>query len=91
MPFEERIEIVKALEFVNEVFPSIDKDASVCESIKALKPHIFAKGGDRYSYEIPEAAVCRELGIEIIDGLGAKIQSSSELVDKQKMFEEAKK
>jgi cytidyltransferase-like protein len=84
MPFAERCEIIKALGFVDEVFPSIDQDASVCESIKAIKPHIFAKGGDRFSYEIPEAAVCRELGIEIRDSLGAKIQSSSELVKRQK-------
>ena len=28
---------------------------------------------------IPEAVLCRELGIKIVDGLGAKIQSSSEL------------
>lgn len=88
MPFGERIEIIKALEFVDEVFPSIDKDASVCESIRAVKPHIFAKGGDRFSYEIPEAVVCKELGVEIVDSLGKKIQSSSELVGKQKRAEE---
>jgi cytidyltransferase-like protein len=84
MPFKERCEIIKALGFVDGVFPSIDIDASVCESIKAIKPHIFAKGGDRFSYEIPEAAVCRELGIEIRDSLGMKIQSSSDLVKKSK-------
>lgn len=90
MPFRERCEIIKALEFVDDVFPSIDDDASVCKSIEAIRPHIFAKGGDRFSYEIPEAAVCKALGIEIRDSLGMKIQSSSELVDKQKN-EEAKK
>lgn len=87
MPFRERCEIIKALEFVDEVFPSIDEDGSVCESIKAVKPSIFAKGGDRFSYEVPEAAVCKELGIEIRDSLGMKIQSSSELVKKQKGVE----
>ena len=59
---------------------SIDKDGTVCESLGAVKPDIFAKGGDRYSYEIPEAKVCREHGIEIVDGLGKKIQSSSDLI-----------
>jgi len=76
MPFKERLEIVKALKFVDEVFPSIDEDKTVCKSLAAIKPNIFAKGGDRTAGEIPEGAICRELGIEIIDGLGAKIQAS---------------
>ncbi len=84
MPFKERMEIVKALKFVDEVFPSIDEDKTVCKSLEAVKPSIFAKGGDRFSHEIPEKAICDKLGIEIVHGLGEKIQSSSELVKRQK-------
>ena len=84
MPFKERMEIVKALKFVDEVFPSIDEDKTVCKSLEAVKPHIFAKGGDRFSHEIPEAEICNRLGIEIIHGLGDKIQSSSDLIAKHK-------
>ena len=80
MPFKERLEIVKALRCVDAVFPSIDEDPSVCKSLAALKPAIFAKGGDRFSGEIPETKICNELGIKIIDGLGAKIQASSTLI-----------
>ncbi len=80
MPFKERIEIVKAIKWVDEVFPSIDEDRTVCKSLEALKPDIFAKGGDRTAGEIPEGEVCRRLGIKIIDGLGEKIQSSSDLI-----------
>ena len=75
----DRVEIVKSLKMVDEVFLSIDKDKTQCESLRYLKPTIFAKGGDRTSGEIPEAKVCKELNIEIIDGLGAKIRSSSSL------------
>lgn len=89
MPFKERMEIVKALKFVDEVFPSIDEDKTVCKSLEAVKPHIFAKGGDRFSHEIPEAEICRKLGIEIIHGLGDKIQSSSDLVKRQKEMEKS--
>jgi len=91
MPLEEKKKILEALKFVDEVFVSIDKDRTVCESIRAIAEKyagneiIFAKGGDRFSSEIPEAKVCRELGIKIVDGLGKKIQSSSDLVKK---FEE---
>jgi len=80
MPVDERARIIQELSCVDEVFISIDEDRSVCESLRAVKPHVFANGGDRHNDEIPEAVVCRELGIEIIDGLGKKIQSSSELI-----------
>ncbi|MBU2562405.1 MAG: adenylyltransferase/cytidyltransferase family protein [Nanoarchaeota archaeon] len=82
MPQEERKIIIEALRDVDEVFISIDKDRSVCESLKAVKPDIFANGGDRFNYEVPETKTCIENGIEIVDGLGKKIQSSSELIKK---------
>lgn len=84
MPLAERVQIVKALRCVDEVFVCIDQDQSVCESLRAIKPDIFAKGGDRNSGNIPEKIVCDELGIMIVDGLGQKIQSSSDLVKKIK-------
>ena len=76
---KDRLKIVSALKCVDEVFLSIDKDKSQCESLGYLKPTIFAKGGDQTSKEIPESKVCKELNIQIIDGLGAKIRSSSKL------------
>ena len=76
---QDRLKIVSALKCVDEVFLSIDKDKSQCKSLRYLKPNIFAKGGDRISSEIPESKVCKELNIKIIDGLGAKIRSSSKL------------
>lgn len=84
MPLKERIYIVKSLKCVDEVVACIDKDQSVCETLRMISPNIFAKGGDRNVGNIPEATVCHELGIQIIDGLGAKIQSSSDLVKKIK-------
>ena len=79
MQQEDRMKIVSALKCVDEVFLSIDKDKSQCESLRHLNPTIFAKGGDRTSGEIPESKVCKELGIKIVDGLGKKIRSSSKL------------
>ena len=82
MPHKERAKIVAELRCVDEVFLSIDKDRTVCKSLAHLKPDIFAKGGDRTSDEIPEAKTCKECNIKIIDGLGDKIQSSSDLIKK---------
>ena len=42
----------------------------------------FANGGDQNNNSIPEVPICLELGIELIDGLGLKIQSSSWLLNK---------
>ena len=54
----------------------------VVKSLKKLKPNIFAKGGDRFIEEIPESKICKDLGILMVDGLGKKIQSSSDLIQK---------
>lgn len=82
MSQEDRLKLIAALRYVDEVFLSIDEDRSVCKSLEALKPDIFAKGGDRTMDEIPETPICNKLGIQIIDGLGKKIRSSSEIIKK---------
>ena len=79
MPEDDRLEIVGALRCVDEVFLSIDKDKSVCKSLEYLKPDIFANGGDRSMDEIPETVVMKKYNIEMVDGLGMKIRSSSEI------------
>ena len=75
----DRVEIVKCLKMVDEVFLSIDKDKTVCASLEFLKPDIFANGGDRSTKEVPETSICKKYNIEMIDGLGDKIRSSSDL------------
>lgn len=80
MPYWERKKVLEALECVDEVVPAIDNDQSVCETLRQLKPDVFAKGGDRRVDEVPETKICKELGIEIVDGCGPKVQSSSNLV-----------
>ena len=79
MDEKDRIKIVEAIEWVDEVFLSIDMDKTVCKSLEAIKPNIFTNGGDRTIEEIPESIVCKKYGIEILDGLGKKIRSSSDL------------
>ena len=85
MPCDERMKIIKALRVVDDVFKSIDTDRTVCKSLAVVKPAIFANGGDRHNQEIPESDVCRKNNITIIDGLGDKIQSSSDLVKHAKV------
>ena len=81
--------IVESLRIVDKCFLSIDKDRTVVESIKMIFNEFgneyqlaFANGGDQNNNNIPERSICEDLGIELIDGLGGKIQSSSWLLSK---------
>ena len=85
---KERVFIVENLRVVDKCFLSIDKDRTVVESIKMIFNEFgnefqlaFANGGDQNNETIPERLICDELGIELIDGLGEKIQSSSWLLN----------
>ena len=86
MPEQERIEIIKALRYADEVVLAIDKDGSVIESLKMIAKKYpgelyFAKGGDRHSGNIPEVEVCEEFDIKIVNNIGGgKVQSSSWLL-----------
>lgn len=83
MPQDQRKEIVEALEGVTRVVFTAhepdDDDRSVCRELRAIAPHIFANGGDRFADNIPEAIVCKEMGIQTVFnvGQGGKVQSSS--------------
>jgi D-beta-D-heptose 7-phosphate kinase/D-beta-D-heptose 1-phosphate adenosyltransferase len=84
---QERLFIVQNIKAVNKAIISIDKDRTVCKSIVHLSKKYgakydlgFANGGDQDNNSIPEAPICKEYGIELIDGLGDKIQSSSWLL-----------
>ena len=58
----------------------MDEDRTVCKTLAALHPDIFAKGGDTFVTSIPEGPVCEKYNIKMVDGLGNKIQSSSWLI-----------
>ncbi|MEK7655270.1 MAG: adenylyltransferase/cytidyltransferase family protein [Patescibacteria group bacterium] len=64
----------------------IENDMTVREALRKIRPHVFTKGGDRFSPEtIPEWDVCQELGITIETGIGEpKLWSSSDFLAKWK-------
>jgi len=83
MSLKERIEIIEAIKVVDLAVKVIDKDESVCETLKIHKPYLFANGGDRKANNIPEYDICEELGIKMKFGVGgSKVQSSSNLIKK---------
>lgn len=88
MPMEDRRAVVAALACVDEVVESVDEDRTVCETLRRLcqerepgqRPTVFANAGDQTNDAIPEAAVCAEFGVRLLDGLGNKVQSSRWLI-----------
>jgi cytidyltransferase-like protein len=86
---DERLAIVQAIRTVDLALLSIDQDRTVIESIKHIHSTLglehelyFANGGDQNNNSIPEARICQELGVYLLEGLGEKIQSSSWLLKK---------
>ena len=80
MPCSERVKVVRELTNVDIAIESCDEDRTVCKTLALLHPHIFTNGGDQTNDTIPEREICEKMGIQMIDGLGAKIQSSSLLI-----------
>jgi len=73
--------LIEKLRMVDEVIVSIDKDGSQCETLRMIKPDIFANGGDRNQGNIPEVPVCEELNIKMVDNVGGeKVNSSSDIL-----------
>ena len=65
---------------------SVNKELRLIREMYPADELFFCKGGDRFENEIPESKTCAELGITIIDGLGEKINSSSELVRRAREY-----
>jgi D-beta-D-heptose 7-phosphate kinase/D-beta-D-heptose 1-phosphate adenosyltransferase len=83
-----RMAVTRALRVVDRAVLAIDADESVCLTLERLLAEakaagadaVFCKGGDRHAGNIPELAVLRRHGALLIDGLGAKIDSSSRII-----------
>lgn len=86
MPVAERKIILEEFRCIDEVVIAIDNDRTVRKTIESLdpKPNMFCNGGDQFNNIIPEGEVCNKYGIDLVDGLGEKIQSSSWLIAKSK-------
>ena len=87
---DERVLIIGELEITDQVFLSIDQDKTVSQTIEKIhsiysekSDLYFVNGGDQDNKNIPEVKICQKLGINLIDGLGEKIQSSSWLLKKK--------
>lgn len=91
MPARERLKLVRSLACVDAAVIAPDEDHTVCKAIEAIHPDVFAIGLDEGpEYMKEEKAVCLKMGIEVVCPLGARVQSSSFLIQKAKEEEEKK-
>lgn len=77
IPARERVKLIRAFACVDAAMEAVDQDRSVCKTLALLHPDIFANGGDQFNDMIPEADLCEELGITMMDCLGAKVMGAS--------------
>jgi len=83
---DNRMRLMRALRDVDEVVLSIDTEPPVIKTLGLIADKypndelIFANGGDRDSEKvIPETDVCNKRHIEMVFGLGAKVDSSTRI------------
>lgn len=91
MSYGEREEILKALQYVDEIMAFDDTDGTAVDllaRVQRLYPNCllaFGNGGDRNINNVPERGMCNAYGIEMIWRLGGgKVQSSSDLTKRYK-------
>lgn len=83
-PWVDRKKVLEA--YTPHIHHVDDTDGTVCEALRLIKPDYFGNGGDRTNKNTPEQDVCKELGIELVFGLGGdKYSSSSAINGKQRV------
>jgi len=80
MPERERAEMISAIRFVDYV--TIFPEPTAEELIRALRPDFHAKGTDYTAETVPERAVVREYGGQVVIVGDAKDRSSTNLIQK---------
>lgn len=92
MNWNDRATIISALRSVSAVVPVNDKDRTICEALRRIKPKYFAKSGDRTPQSMPEAELktCEELNIKILYDVCQYLPySSSKIIGPRRNNEEA--
>ncbi len=79
VPIDDRVAILEAVVDVDQVMVPDYINGSPLDVLRALKPDIYAKGGDRTSDNMlqVEKDVCAEIGCEIVYGVGDLLNSST--------------
>ena len=85
---QERVKMISSLRLVDHAELSVDRDRSVVQTLEKIYREwrgpdvqfVFVNGGDQFSDTVAEKDICQALGIVMLDQMGNKIQSSSNLL-----------
>lgn len=83
MNYNTRKVICENLKGVIDVLAFNDSDNSACDGIHKARIKypdsnlVFANGGDRTKENIPESAICKQLGVELEFGVGGENKANS--------------
>ena len=91
-PLYKRIErIMRKVDCVQGIIVSIDKDGTQTETLRMIRPNIFAKGGDRTPDHMPQCEIdtCNEIGCQLVYGVGDKLNSSTAIRHRVERFRES--
>lgn len=69
-PLADRKRILECLRAVDKVVVSVDNDTHVCDTLRQVHPTVFAKG---HTASMEEERVCKELDIQIVNGVGVDL------------------
>ena len=88
-PMGQRYMMLQDNKYVDEIVISIDGDGTVARTLLMVRPDIFAKGGDRESSNMPQSEIdaCKKIGCEIIYGVGAQLDSSTEILKRIQKYQ----
>ena len=72
MPWEERSLIITSIPWVSKIIKAKDRDGTVCDTLREIRPDYFGNGGPRRLSNMPlkEISLCEELNIPMIWNLG---------------------
>lgn len=84
MPEGERLALIYQIKGVDQVVLSVDETADVCETLRMIKPELFATGSsDNHPDALKEKSVCDEIGCEFVFNVGGeKLRDSSVILEK---------
>lgn len=80
VPLDERAELVAALAHVDRV--TSFSEATLEATLECLRPDVHAKGTDYTPETVPEAAIDRRLGIEVVICGDPKTRSSTAMLER---------
>ena len=68
---EKRKKLLSNIPGVTTIIDAKDKDGTVCETLKEIKPDMFGNGGHRTPENTPEIDLCNKLGIGLVWQIGS--------------------